>query len=147
MTTRRILREDLAWKSYKIQMVQDLKPTDHSHRRRFTQFIQEQHIGFSKKNIFQTKPSFFCQDTSISRIAAFGLLKIQKRLLNEAIAWSTCQYMVRDEVWRRNWVVFFEDLARNAVTVTGLQYREMLTTQFWPIIDDMDITDTWPTKL
>lgn len=55
--------------------------------------------------------------------------------------------MVRDEVWRRNWVVFFEDLARNAVTVTGLQYREMLTTQFWPIIDDMDITDMWPTKL
>ena len=52
-TTWRILREDLFLKAYKIQMTQELKPTDHNQRRTFFNWILEQKQRFSKKNHLQ----------------------------------------------------------------------------------------------
>lgn len=58
--------------------------------------------------------------------------------------------MVRDVFWKRDMIIFFEDVRfirkytfpdGNVATDIGLRYREMLTPQFLPIIDDIYITD------
>lgn len=49
-TVWRILHKDLSLKAYKVQLTQELKPTDHLKRREFVNFIEEKPDGFSKKN-------------------------------------------------------------------------------------------------
>lgn len=49
----------MALKPYKFQLVQELKPADHLHRRRFVEFIQEQAAGFSEKIFFSDEAHFY----------------------------------------------------------------------------------------
>ena len=45
--------------------------------------------------------------------------------------------------WRSDWPYFFENEAGNAVTVNGVQYRNMLTEFLWPQLGGMDMEDMW----
>lgn len=64
-TTWRILRKDLALKPYKIQLVQELKLTNHSNRRRFA---QNNLVVYLKKSFFQTKHIFICQKARLPHL-------------------------------------------------------------------------------
>lgn len=126
-TTWRILRKDLTLKSYKVQLVQKLKPTptDHSHGRRFAQFIQEQPVCF---NFFfhEAQASGYVNKQNYRIWASENPRAITKEPLHaqRVTVWGAMQS------WRRDWPIFFEDEAGNAVTVNGSFYRQMLTTQF-----------------
>ena len=61
-STWRILRKDLGLHPYKIQLTQELKPNDHSLRRRFTDWALEQlevNANFGKKIIFSDEAHFW----------------------------------------------------------------------------------------
>jgi hypothetical protein len=60
-TMQRILTKDLHLHAYKIQLTQELKPTDHVHRREFVNWVLENQKvdgNFSKKIIFSDEAHF-----------------------------------------------------------------------------------------
>lgn len=54
--TWQIFCKDLALMPYKVQVLQELKSTEHLHRRRFSQLIQEQSAAFLKNHFFRRSP-------------------------------------------------------------------------------------------
>lgn len=81
----------MALKPYKMQLVQELKMTDYSHRRRL---ISPETI----RRIFnptRRKLIFICQDISTSKIATFGLLKIHNWLLRSLCMLNVSLYGAR----------------------------------------------------
>jgi hypothetical protein len=56
----------------------------------------------------------------------------------------------RATVWRGFWAgrvigpYFFENEARNAVTVNGVRYCNMIMEFLWPLLDGMDAEDVVP---
>ncbi|XP_036185884.1 DDB1- and CUL4-associated factor 16 isoform X2 [Myotis myotis] len=58
---QRILTKDLHYPAYKVQLTQELKPTDHAQRREFVECIMEQQqvdADFSNKTIFSDEAHF-----------------------------------------------------------------------------------------
>lgn len=143
MTTWRILRKDLALKPYKVQLVQELKPADHSLRRQFANFIAEQGTGFSEKIIFSDEAHFHLNGYVNKQNCRIWASENPRVVVEKPL------HSARVTVWCAFWSggvigpYFFENEAGNAVTVNGLRYRDMLTNYFWPIIDDMDVSDMW----
>ena len=45
--------------------------------------------------------------------------------------------------WRSDWPYFFENEARNAVSVDGVRYCNMITELLWPQLDGTDMEDMW----
>jgi hypothetical protein len=64
---------------------------------------------------------------------------IHEKLLHEQRAIIWCG------VWAGGVIgpYFFENEARNAVTVKGVHYRNVITEFLWPHLDCMDMEDTW----
>ncbi|CAK1588653.1 unnamed protein product [Parnassius mnemosyne] len=142
-TTWRILHKDLALKHYKVQLVQELKLTDHLHRRRSAQFIQEQPAGFSESIIFSDEAHFHLSGYVNKQNCRIWASENPKEIIEKPL--HAQRFTVWCAMWSGGviWPFFFEDEAGNAVTVNGSRYREMLTFQFWPIIDDINITNMW----
>ncbi|CAK1581247.1 unnamed protein product [Parnassius mnemosyne] len=118
-----------------------MKLTDHLHHRRFAQFIQEQPAGFSEKIIFSDEGNFHLSGYVNKQNCRIWSSENPKAIIEKPL------HAQRVTVWCAMWSggvigpFLFEDEAGNPVTVNGSRYREMLTFQFWPIIDDIDITN------
>jgi hypothetical protein len=46
--------------------------------------------------------------------------------------------------WWSDWAYFFENEAKNAVTVNGIHYRNRITEFLWPQLVGMDMEDVVP---
>lgn len=145
-STWRILREDLSLHPYKIQLTQELKPNDHSLRRRFADWALEQlevDVNFDKKIIFSDEAHFWLN----------GFVNKQNcRIWGESNPQQTQQlpmYPGKLTVWCGLWSggiigpFFFKNDAGNTVTVNGVRYRAMINDFVFPEIDDIDTDDIW----
>jgi len=129
-TMQRIFTKDLHLLVYKIQLTQELKPTDHVQHREFVNWVLENQKvdgNFSKKIIFSDEAHFQldgCVNTQNCRIwGAENPRVIHGKLL----------HVQRATVWCGFWAgrvigpYFFKNEARNSVTVNGVHYRNMIT--------------------
>lgn len=145
-TTQRILTKDLHLHPYKIQLTQELKPTDHGQRRQFVEWLLEQNeldADFSKKIIFTDEAHFHLS----------GFVNKQNCRIwgseNPHVIHEKQMHPQRATVWCGFWAggvigpFFFENEAGNAVTVNGLRYRNMITEFLWPQLEGLDLDDMW----
>lgn len=145
-TLHRILTKDLHFHAYKIQLTQELKPRDHARRREFCEWVL-QNIAvdgeFWDKLIFSDEAHFqlngYVNKQNCRIWGAENPRLIQEQPLHPA----------RVTVWCALWAggvvgpFFFENEAGEAVTVSGVRYREMLTNFFFEQINDLDVGDIW----
>lgn len=142
-TTWRILRKDLALKPYKVQLTQDLRPTDHAQRRNFVNWIQEHPEDFSLKIMFSDEAHF----------EIGGYVNKQNCRIwgeeNPRVMHMKQLHPQRVTVWCAIWSggvigpYFFQTEDGAAVTVNGERYRAMITNFLWQELVDMDLTDIW----
>ena len=145
-STWRILRKDLGLHPYKIQLTQELKPNDHSLRRRFADWVLEQlevDANFGKKIIFSDEAHFWLN----------GFVNKQNcRIWGESNPQQIQQLPIYPEkltVWCGLWSggiigpFFFKNDAKAAVTVNGIRYRAMINQFLFLIINDIDADDIW----
>ncbi|CAF1523416.1 unnamed protein product [Didymodactylos carnosus] len=145
-STWRILRKDLGLHPYKIQLTQELKPNDHSLRRRFADWALEQlevDANFGKKIIFSDEAHFWLN----------GFVNKQNcRIWGESNPQQIQQLPIHPEkltVWCGLWSggiigpFFFKNDARATVTVNGIRYTAMINQFLFPKIDDIDADDIW----
>jgi Helix-turn-helix domain (DUF4817) len=145
-TMQRILSKDLQLHPYKVQLTQELKPTDHGKRRQFVEWIlemQRENEGFTKRIIFSDEAHFHLN----------GFVNKQNCRIwgseNPRVIKEKQMHPQRVTVWCGIWSqgligpYFFEDGQGKAVTVNGVRYREMLTNFLWPRLDQMDIQNVW----
>jgi hypothetical protein len=142
---QRILTKDLHLHAYKIQLTQEVKPTDHVQHREFVNWVLEnQKVDgiFSKKIIFSDEAHFQLDgymNTQNCRIWGAE----NPRVIHEKPSHA------RAIVWCGFWAgrvmgpYFFENEAGNAVTVNGVHYHNMITEFLWPQLDIMDMEDMW----
>lgn len=142
----RILNKDLNLHAYKVQLTQELKPTDHFKRRQYAEWLVEQtevNGDFTKKIIFSDEAHFhLC-----------GFVNKQNCRIwaneNPQVIVEKPMHPQRVTVWCGLWAggvigpYFFENEVGQAVTVNGVRYREMITDFLWPEIEDMDLDDMW----
>ncbi|CAK9826872.1 hypothetical protein ANTRET_LOCUS4642 [Anthophora retusa] len=135
---RRILREDLMMFPYKVQLVQELKPTDYEQRLVYAVRLQE-----------VTSDNNFIHRLIMSDEAHFHLNGFVNR--QNCRVWGTENpravhqrqlHPIKCTVWcavTSQQIIgpyFFEDNNGNAVSVTGERYRHMLENFLRPAIDD-----------
>ncbi|XP_055308848.1 uncharacterized protein LOC129572772 [Sitodiplosis mosellana] len=145
-TTWRILRRDLGLKAYKIQLVQELKPTDMPNRYRFSVWALEK---LEEDPLFSTRILF-------SDEAHFTLNghvnKHNCRIWGEEQPEQVQElplHPLRTTVWCGLWAggiigpYFFRNEAGRNVTVNGDRYREMITDWLVPEIEARDLDDIW----
>lgn len=141
-----IMHKDLHLHAYKVQLTQELKPSDHNQRREWSEWWQEMATvddQFSKKIIFSDEAHFHLS----------GFVNKQNCRIwandNPRVMVEKPMHPQRVTVWCGLWAggiigpYFFENEAGQAVTVTGVRYREMITTFLWPELDDMNVDDMW----
>lgn len=142
-TTWRILHKDLALKAYKVELVQELKPADHSQRRNFADFIIEHGAEFAEKIIFSDEAHFHLNGYVNKQNCRIWASENPRVIVEKPL------HPTRVTVWCGLWAggvigpYFFENDRGEAVTVNGICYRNMITEFLWPIIDDMDTEDMW----
>jgi hypothetical protein len=145
-TMQRILTKDLHLHAYKIQLTQELKPTDHVQRREFVNWVLENQkvdCNFSKKIIFSDEAHFQLDghvNTQTCRIwSAENPRVIHEKLLHVQRATVWCGFWAGGVIGS----YFFENDAGNAITVNGVRYRNMITEFLWPQLDGMDMEGMW----
>lgn len=142
----RILKEDLALKPYKIQLTQFLKPTDHSERRTFVDWVLKK----------KAADPYFCQKIIFSDEAIFHLNGFVNKQ-NCRIWASDNPREIKEQITHPQRVVvwcglssegvigpyFFEDGEGKACTVNGERYRKMLTDFLSPQLDNINVENLW----
>lgn len=141
-TLHRILTKDLHMHAYKMQLLQELKPQDHGQRREFVNWVlenQQEDDDFSKSIIFSDEAHFQLN----------GYVNTQNCRIwgeeNPRVIHEKPLHAERVTVWCGFWAggiigpYFFENDAEQAVTVTGVRYRNMLREFLWPLLDGVDI--------
>jgi hypothetical protein len=138
--------KDLHLHAYRIQMTQELKPTDHVQRREFVNWVLENQKvdgSFSKKIIFSDE-AHFQLDWYVNTQNCWIWYAENPQMIHEK------PLHARATVWCRFWdgrmigLYIFENVAGNAVTVNGVRYRNMITEFLWPQLDGIDMEDTVP---
>ena len=142
----RILHKDLNLHAYKVQLTQELKPTDHVKRRQWCEWWHEMstvNAHFSKKIIFSDEAHFHLG----------GFVNKQNCRIwanqNPRVIVEKPMHPQRVTVWCGLWAggvlgpYFFENDAGEAITVNGVRYREMVTNFLWPELEHMDVEDMW----
>lgn len=145
-TTWRILRKDLGLKAYKIQLVQDLKPTDLPSRHRFSVWALEM---FEEDPLFSTKILF----SDEAHFWLNGYVNKQNcRIWDEEQPEEIQELPLHPEkttVWCGLWAggiigpYFFKNEAGQNVTVNGARYRAMITDYLLPEIEVRNLNDVW----
>lgn len=145
-TTWRILRKDLGLKPYKIQLVQELKPTDLENRHRFSRWAlkkisEDQH--FSNKILFSDEAHFWLN----------GYVNKQNaRIWGNEQPEEVEQLPLHPEkttVWCGLWAggiigpYFFKTAAGQNVSVNGIRYRAMLTDYLLPELEARGLGNVW----
>lgn len=145
-TLQRILTKDLHLHAYKVQLTQQLLPTDHAQRREFTDWILEQqevNADFADKIIFSDEAHFHV-DGCVNRQNCRIWGSENPRTIHEK-----AMHPQRVTVWCALWSggiigpFFFENEAGDAVTVNGERYRAMITQFFVPQLEDIALDDMW----
>lgn len=142
-TLQRILTKDLHLHAYKVQLTQQLLPTDHAQRREFTGWILQQQGDFVPNIIFSDEAHFHLN----------GFVNRQNCRIwgseNPRIIQEKEMHPKRVTVWCALWSegiigpFFFEDGQGNALTVNGERYRAMLTRFFVPQLGGIDVDNKW----
>ena len=101
------MRKDLDLNLHKVHLLQELKPSDHSLRPQFANFILEQGDGFSEKIIFSDEAHFY---------------------LNGCVNKKNCCIWVSEKP--RVIADFFLNEAGNTVTFNVLRCQDMLANFF-----------------
>lgn len=142
----RILHKDLGLKAYKLQLTQELKPSDHQQRRVFADWVVEMHENdpeFHRKIILSDEAHFHLG----------GFVNKQNCRIwgseNPRVIVEKPLYPQRVTVWCGLWSggvigpYFFENEAGATVTVNGLRYREMINDFLWPELDGIDVDNVY----
>lgn len=142
----RILRNDLHFRPFKIQLTQELKTFDHSSRRIFADWVLN-HLqvdaDFGNKIIFSDEAHFElngfvnkqnCRIWGDSNPQQFQQMRMHSEKLT---AWCG--------LWSGGIIgpYFFKDDAGSTVTVNGYRYREMIQKFLFLKIDNIDSKDIW----
>jgi len=129
-TMQRTLTKDLHLHAYRIELTQELKPTDHVQRREFVNCVlenQKVNGNLSKKIVFSDEAHFQldgCVDTQNCRIWAAG---------NPRVIHEKPLHAQRTTVWCGFWAggvirpYFFAIEPESAVTLNGVPYRNKIT--------------------
>ena len=142
----RILHLDLHLHPYKVQLTQQLKPADHSLRRRYAEWVLEQQAvndDFSNQIFFSDEAHF----------SLGGYVNKQNCRIwgseNPEIIVEKPLHPPKVTVWCALWSggvigpYFFEDDAGRTVTVNAERYGRMISEFFWPAIEDFDLERMW----
>lgn len=145
-TMQRILTKDLHMHAYKIHLTQQLLPTDHRQRREFVRWVMEQQevdIDFPDKIIFSDEAHFHLD----------GFVNKQNCRIwgteNPRVIQEKHIHPKRVTVWCALWSggiigpFFFENDEGNALTVTGVRYRDMINNFFVPELEDLSLENMW----
>lgn len=145
-TLHRILTKDLSLHAYKIQLVQEIKQTDHLKRRTFANWIHGQrqvNPEFSNQIFFSDEAHFHLN----------GYVNKQNCRIwaneNPRVIFETQMHPKKVTVWCAFFAggvigpYFFENDAGDSVTVNGERYRAMLNNFLWPILEEHDIANMW----
>ena len=128
----------------KIQLTQELKATGHCRAQNLligcwkTKNVDE---SFLKKIIFSDEVRFQLDgfvNTQNCRILGAGNPRVihEKPLHSQATVW--CRFWAGGVIGP-----YFSNEARNAVTVNGVHYRNMIMEFLWPQLDGMEMEDMW----
>lgn len=138
----RILHEDLHNRAYKVQLVQELKPTDHQARRDFADRMLEvsaENPEFFDKILFSDEAHFqlngYVNSQNCRIWGSENPHAIVQRSLKPPRVTVWCGFSAKGVIGP----YFFEDEEGKTVTVTGLRYREMLETFLWPELDSQQL--------
>ena len=107
-------RDDLGMTQYKVHLVQELKPIDHSMRFLFIKLtcdILTEDADFGKKLSFQMKLILILTGMQTRKIVAFGSQKSRKRTLKTGKISHRLLWIL---VWRHNWAFFLGKWARSS---------------------------------
>ena len=100
----RILHKDLGMTPYKVQLIQELKPIDHSMRFRFAKWICDlltEDGDFGKKqSSFQMKPILILAGMSTSKIVKSGLVS---QLKHQNVIWKKKTYISSAISYQKLW--------------------------------------------
>lgn len=145
-TTWRILRKDLSLKAYKIQLVQELKPTDLPNRFRFSRWALDKLAEdplFSTKILFTDEAHFWLNGfVNKQNARIWGVEQpeeVQELPLNPE----------KTTVWCGLWAggiigpYFFKTEAGRNITVNGDRYRAMITDYLIPEIEARGLDEIW----
>ena len=77
----------------------------------------------------------------IAKIAAFGVRRTHMWLSKNKCIHNVSLFGV--DFWLEASLDLFENEAGQAVTVTGVRYRNMITQFFLPKLDDIDVANMW----
>lgn len=132
--------------AYKIHLTQQLLPTDHRQRREFVRWVMEQQevdIDFPDKIIFSDEAHFHLD----------GFVNKQNCRIwgteNPRVIQEKHIHPKRVTVWCALWSggiigpFFFENDEGNALTVTGVRYRDMINNFFVPELEDLSLENMW----
>ncbi|KAK0166333.1 hypothetical protein PV328_004759 [Microctonus aethiopoides] len=143
---QRILTKDLHLHDYKIELTQELDPSDHTQRREFVEWIMEQqqlNTDFSNKIIFSNEAHFHL-DGFVNRQNCRIWGSEDPRVIVEKQMHSQ-----RVTVWCGFWSggiigpFFFENASGQAITVDGARYHDMIIHYFIPKLQNINTDDMW----
>lgn len=145
-TLHRILHKDLGLKAYKVQLTQQLMPTDHQQRRVFAEWVIEMHQAnqeFHRQIIMSDEAHFNLGGHVNKQNCRIWGSENPRKIIEKPI------HPQRVTVWCGFWSggiigpYFFENEAGETVTVNGLRYRTMINDFLWPELDDIDVDDVY----
>lgn len=137
----RILHKDLHLPSYKIQLTQELKLTDHYPPRNSVNWLFEDGAGFSHKIIISDEAHYIL-DGFVNKQNYHIWGEENSRVVSEK-SW----HPQKCTVWCGFWAggitgpFFFEDENEKPATVDGHRYRQLIENLLWPEFEGIDIDD------
>jgi Helix-turn-helix domain (DUF4817) len=145
-TVWNILRKDLCLHPYKIQLVQELKPNDHSLRRNLAEWAQEQlkmDPLFYQKILFSDEAHFwlngFVNKQNCRIWSESNPHVIKESLLHPQKLTVWCGLFAGGIIGP----YFFRNPEGVAVTVNGDRYRSMINLFLFPKLRDIDADGMW----
>lgn len=145
-TLQRILTKDLHLRAYKIQLVQELKPTDHSKRRAFVNWMlekKEENDEFFSEIILSDEAHFhlggFVNKQNCRIWGDENPRMIEQRPLYPEKVTVWCGFWARGVIGP----YFFENAAGKSVTVNAERYRNMINEFLVPELDNIDLENIW----
>lgn len=145
-TTWKILRKDLGLRAYKIQLVQEIKPSDHKKRRDFADFAHEQLAAdpeFYRKIWFSDEAHFWLDgyvNKQNCRVwADENPQEIQETQLYPQKLTVWCALSAKGIIGP----YIFRNAEGAAVTVNGQRYRQMLNDFFFEKMREFEVDDMW----
>lgn len=142
----RILHKDLNLHAYKIQLCQQLKPTDHFARRVFSDWLIEHRkidAAFSTKIIFSDEAHFTLNGTVNKQNCRIWADENPREYQEEPM------HPEKVTVWCGLWSkgiigpYFFEDDVGRTVTINSHRYHAMIKDFFLPELETVDVDDVY----